>query len=82
MIALLLSILRVRHISEVPPFVRPYLDWYETSVFGVNYLKDVLKLPDIDVVINENQIEKYDPIDEELIKRKLTPFEQFQAFFK
>lgn len=80
--SLLVCILRVRHISEVPPFVRPYLDWYETSVFGVNYLKDVLKLPDIDAVINENQIEKYDPIDEALIKRKLTPFEQFQAFFK
>ena len=80
--SLLTSILRVRHICEVPYFVRIYLDWDKANVFGENFMKQLINLPDVDKIIKENDHKNLEPVDEPLMKKKPTALENLQAFFQ
>ncbi|KAK8834027.1 late secretory pathway protein avl9 [Tritrichomonas musculus] len=80
--SLITTILRVRHITTVPYYIRVYLDWDRANVFGEHFLKKLITFPDIDKIIKENDVKKFEPNDEVLMKKKPTALEQFQALFK
>ena len=80
--SLITAILRVRHISTIPAFARIYLDWDNTYVFGEKFLKELLKMPDVDKIIKENNVQRFTPMDENLLKKKQSPFQHLQSLFK
>lgn len=66
----LTSIMRVRHIKEVPRFARIYLDWEKTEVFGESFMIQLRKNKEIDEMVDNNSIESFGEIDENLLAPK------------
>ena len=68
--SMLVSILRVRHLKEVPKFTRMYLDWEKTEVFGDTFMKLIRKRDEIDDIIQNKSVEDIGEFDENLLVLK------------
>ncbi|OHT03969.1 hypothetical protein TRFO_28625 [Tritrichomonas foetus] len=80
--SMITAILRVRHISEIPAFARIYLDWDSSYVFGEKFMKNLILSPDIDAIIKNNNVDRFSPVDENLIKKPKSTLDQFRSLFK
>lgn len=65
------TIISTRHLSLVPEYIWPYLDWLKPyDVFGEQFIQELLKLENTKEILRKRDLEAFKQIDETLVPAK------------